>query len=116
MKLLRAGELTNEGKVLRPSDGNLDANGQKIGQPVTVYPSFRFSLTPLSGRDAELARQNFAAATYTVEGYTDPKKPITEADYIEWNDGYSEKPRRLNIGPVTGQPGHVATLICGEEK
>ena len=110
MKLLRAGELRHVVTVKRPPKGNRGTLGQKQGTDDTIYKDWRCSIETLSGREAEQARQNFASATLSIKGYTDPKKPIQNTDYLQFGE------RRFEVGFVNNvdQLGIVAELLCAE--
>jgi hypothetical protein len=96
--------------VKRPPSGNHGARGQKQGEDETIYANWPCSIVTLSGSEAELARQTFPSASLTVNGYTDPKKPIKPTDYLLLGS------RRINVGFVNNidQLGLEAELICGE--
>jgi hypothetical protein len=107
-------------KVMRPAKAT-NTIGNTQGQPDTICNAWPCSIETLSGREAELARQTFAAATLKVEGYGNPKKPIRESDYLEFIDGVTgtkDKPRKLYVGVVNDkhQNGVELSLLCGEER
>ena len=86
--------------------------GQTQGKPDTIIKDWPCSIETLSGRELELARSTFAAATLKVEGYGNPSKPIKETDYLEFGE------RILHVGFVDDkhQNGVELSLICGEER
>lgn len=104
--------------VMRPpkAHGTL---GQTQGQPETIIRNWPCSIENLSGRELELARSTFAAATLKVEGYGDPRKPIEARDYLELASlTPGKQPRKLFVGFVDDkmQNGIELSLICGEER
>lgn len=108
---MRAGDLRQRVNVMRPTktEGTV---GQTQGNPETIIRNWPCSIEALSGRELELARSTFAAATLKVEGYGDPKKPIKETDYLEFGE------RKLYVGFVNDQDqnGVELSLVCGEER
>lgn len=110
-KFHKAGSLDKFATIKRPRVGNLGSLGEKQGEDETIYGNWPCSISTLSGREGELARQNFPSASLIVKGYTDPSKPIKTADYVQFGA------RRLHVGFVNDvdQVGLVAELLCGEE-
>lgn len=109
---LKAGDLDHIVTVMRPatSEGSL---GQTQGQPAAVYQTWPCSITPLSGQESYDVRQVGAARTFEVKGYTDPKRPIKETDYLTLG---SLGKRQLHIAYVEDpmQNGVQVRLVCGE--
>jgi hypothetical protein len=95
--------------VMRPatSDGTL---GETQGQPTVVYQTWPCSIKPLSGAESQDVRQTGASRTFEIEGYTDPKKPIKETDYLKFGE------RTLHIAYIDDliQNGVQVRLVCGE--
>ena len=103
--------------VMRPTLAT-GALGQTQGPPQIVCKDVQCTVKSLSGRELELARSTFAAATCEVTLAGDPNNPILETDYCEFKDGVHAKPRRLHIGNITdlNQNGRKYVLLCGESK
>ena len=96
--------------VMRPTKAR-GTVGEVQGQDETIVKDWPCSIDTLSGRELELARSTFAAASHRVEGYGDPSKPIKATDYLQFGA------RRLHIGLVSDelQNGVKLSLVCGEE-
>lgn len=117
---MKAGMMSFRVNVMRPTK-TTDTIGNTRGKPETIIADWPCSITTLSGRELELARQTFAAASLKVEGYGDPKRPIRETDYLEFDDGVistKDEPRKLHVGVVidADQNGIELSLLCGEER
>lgn len=80
--MLRAGQLRHRATVRRPSS-TLDSRGQRGGTDATIMADVPCSITPLSGRELEQARQTVAEASHRVEMYADPEHPLQPIDYLE---------------------------------
>jgi hypothetical protein len=95
--------------VMRPatSDGTL---GETQGQPAVIYTNWPCSIKPLNGTESQDVRQTGASRTFEIEGYTDPKKPIKETDYLKFGE------RTLHIAYIDDpmQNGVQVRLVCGE--
>lgn len=116
----KAGNMRHVVKVMRPTKTTNDI-GNTQGNPTIIFEKWPCSIETMSGRELELARQTFAAASLKVEGYGNPKNPIRETDYLEFIDGVTgtkEKPRKLHVGVVNDkrQNGIELSLICGEDR
>jgi head-tail adaptor len=95
--------------LYEPTD-RLGEDGQREGADVVKVRNIPCSITPLVGREAEVARQLVATATLRVEMWG--PLPINSASYLV------ERPsgKRLNIGHVSDKDrnGLELTLLCGE--
>ena len=95
--------------VMRPAEA-VGSLGQTQGQPTVIYQTWPCSIKTLSGQESDDVRQVGAARTLEVEGYTDPKKPIKETDYLTLGA------RTLHVAFVDDeqQNGVKVRLVCGE--
>lgn len=95
--------------VMRPTQAQ-GTRGEPQGKDAVIVKDVPCSIETLSGREGELARQIFAAATYRVQMYGDPSKPIENTDYLQFGS------RRLNIGFINDrqQNGIELELLCEE--
>lgn len=88
----------------------MDDRGQEVGQDAVYLAGIPCSIDPINTRELDAARQIYAAATYKVKLYGDPKKPISHRHYLNWMG------RRLEIGSAVDVKanGTEWELICGE--
>lgn len=97
--------------VMRPtkSKGTL---GETQGEPEVVMRNVPCSIKTLTGTEQERARQNGVTATYKVEMYGDPSKPIDEKCFLQMGT------RTLNVSQVEDVAfnGVQLVLLCGENK
>lgn len=102
--------------VIRPTSAE-GSIGQLQGKPDVLLANVPCSIRPVSGRESEEARQNGVTATLIVELYGDPRKPITESDWLAVHP-ITDPPRKLNIAYINDkqQNGIELTLFCGENK
>lgn len=109
---MRAGDLRHTVNVMRPTEAT-GSLGETQGEPKLICKNWPCSIAVMSGRELELARQNFAAANLKVEGYGDPRNPFKATDYLT---GGSIGGRVLNVGFVNDlkQNGLELSLVCGE--
>jgi hypothetical protein len=94
--------------VRRPT--GYDSRGQQEQEDVIIYEDIPCSVTPLSGRELEAARQRVATADLRVECCG--PLVITSKDVAVLNDQ-----RRLTIGYVEDvyQDGRLLRLVCTAE-
>jgi head-tail adaptor len=85
--------------------------GEGIGQDGVYLRGIPCSLEHLSGREGEVARATFAAATHKVTLYGDPRKPIRKSHSLRVGE------RILHIADIKDvmQNGEQLELICGEQ-
>lgn len=95
--------------VMRPAEA-VGSLGQTQGQPTVVYHQWPCSIKTLNGSETNDVRQVGASRTFEIEGYTDPKKPIKETDYLTLGS------RTLHVAFVDDeqQNGVKVRLVCGE--
>jgi head-tail adaptor len=107
--MLRGGDLKFQCDVMEPPNAQ-GSRGQEIGTSAVYLKGVPFSMEALSGRELEQARANWAEATYTVQMYGDPNKPIKPSHWLKFGD------RLMSIGHVDDkqQNGVELTLTCGE--
>ncbi len=89
---------------------SLDDHGQPRGADSAYIKDVPCSIETLSGREAEIARQQYAQADYLVTCSGDPARPIREHMFLQLDT------RRLEIGVVKDidQNGVNLELLCGE--
>lgn len=99
--------------VLEPPNAQGD-RGQLIGNDKTYIREVPCGIEHLSGREGEIARATFGAATVRVTMRGDPAKPIKPAMRLKVQGFAGE--RLLEIGDVKDvkQNGQLYELICGE--
>lgn len=109
MKMLRAGDLRHYVNVLLGPDAT-DDHGQAVGLDTVYIKDVPCSIETLSGRESEIARQQYAEATHLVKCYGDPARPIREHMRLRFGA------RLIEIGFVkdVNQNGEVLELLCGE--
>lgn len=97
--------------VMRPTKAT-GSLGERQGQDETVCENWPCSITTLSGKEQETARQNGADAQYSIEGYGDPKWKDLEKCYLQFGE------RRFHIAFVDDEQmnGVKLRLLCGENK
>lgn len=100
--------------IMRPpkAAGSL---GESQGQPTTVCKEWPCSISTLSGKEQETARQTGADAQFRVDGYGDPNWTDLEQCYLT---GGTIGKRRLDIEFVDDENlnGINLRLFCGESK
>lgn len=72
--------------VLEPVEA-LDSRGQLAGSPKVYMRNVPCSIKPLSGREAEIARQLVPLATLQVEMWGEPSLPIDERMKLRQHGG-----------------------------
>lgn len=110
MKMLRAGDLRHQCDIYAPGTSS-DNRGQHHGKTL-IRKGVPCSVETLSGRELEQARATWTEATYKVEMYGDPRRPIDETCWLEMNG------RRMNIAHKSDPDFNEIklTLLCGELK
>ena len=105
----KAGKRRFVASIYRPAQA-LDAYGQEKGAEQVIMRDVPVSLETLSGREVELARQQYAGATLRAQLTGDPKKPISYRDRLQVNG------RSLEIGFIRDeqQNGIELELLLGE--
>lgn len=106
---MRAGDLRHRCDVLETPNAQ-GGYGEGIGNDGVYLRNIPCSLEHLSGREAEVARATFGAATHKVKMYGDPRKPIKKTHTLKVGE------RILHIADVKDvmQNGHQYELLCGE--
>lgn len=104
--------------IVRPTK-NKGTLGETQGSPEVIYQDHPCCVESLGGRELELARHTFAAASSRITMYGDPAKPVRPQDICQFADGVTgtkDNPRQLYIGNITDdqQNGVWLTLLCGE--
>lgn len=114
MRRSNAGKMRHLVNVMRPAAPVTD-RGQQRGQPLCVRREVPCSIETISGTEDTEARRQMPTATYSVELYHDPSKPILELDYLT---GGTLGDRVFNIGHVADPDfkGLKLTLLCSEKK
>jgi head-tail adaptor len=106
---MRAGDLRHVVTVMRPTlaTGTL---GQTQGNPLTIYEQWPCSMKTIGGSESVQGQQVSGSRTLEIEGYTDPRKPIVERDYLKFGS------RTLHVSFVDDidQNGTKVRLVCGE--
>lgn len=97
--------------VMRPATTK-STRGQERGQDEVLLRGVPCSITATGGAESEQAGSTYVDATYEVECYGDPRKPIRAKDYLQFTDG-----RRFDISFVTDvkQNGRELVLSCHEQ-
>jgi len=100
--------------IKRPSETR-DSRGQVTGTDTTIAVDVPFSLKPLTGRERELARQEFADASSLVNIHLDPAWGVTPADYLVRRGGVLSG-RSLAIKYIRDDEtsGLNTEMLCGE--
>ena len=95
--------------VMRPT-GAQEEHGALEGQPQTLIADVPCSITFLTGREAEVARQLVPSATHRVEMYGDPAKPLQYADWLKMGS------KRFEVASINDKKlnGIELELLCVE--
>lgn len=114
MKMLAAGKLRHVVNVMSPTE-RTDEHGQPTGTDAVYIADVPCSIETLSGREAAIVNSTWPNATYRVEMYADPNRPIAPNDYLT---GQSLAERKLHIEHAENveERGVVYRLLCSEAK
>ena len=97
--------------IKRPGD-TLDELGRRdVTSDTVVAENVPCSIEPLSGRELEVARQNFPTATHRVRLFADLNWDLTPRDYLVPETG-----ENLEIADRQYAEGIIweANLLCGQ--
>jgi hypothetical protein len=109
---MRAGDLKDTVNVMRPTEAKT-AGGQPQGKDRVIRSEVHCFIDPVSGSEAEIARQQTGVAAFAVQMYGDPAARIERNDYLTGCDLGS---RVLFISYVNDVHRNHSKLVltCGE--
>lgn len=107
---MRAGTARHFVDVMRPAASPLGSRGQPKGQDAIHIKGWPCNITPTGSAESDQSSGSLSEATYEVEGWGDPERPIRGSDYLLFNG------RRLDISSVIDRQmnGLDIFLTCGE--